>query len=576
MKTDNVSSYDAVELGGVDPAEEKVIRQEIELGWKNISLTVVDKLGVEKTLLSSMSGSARPGEILAVMGSSGAGKSTLLDVLASRLESPRLKGEITTNGFKIDKSSFRRESGYVMQSDALFPLLTVRETLQYAASLRIHNMTSKEKKEEVENVIKLLRLEKCSDTIIGDDDNRGLSGGEKRRVSIGVDIVHKPSVIFLDEPTSGLDSSTALSVIESLKELAILKKSTIVLTIHQPSAKLFSLLNNVIFLSGGRVTYSGKTSDLQEYIINSYKEADLGVPPIANPPEVFLDLTDKLSADNRLDIIASKYNEVEETSAVEVVRDTNSVPTQYDNGLVYEVLILMHRANANVMRTKELFGGRLGAAIGFGVLVGTLFLQNNATSSDANLNWQSAYFVFTIAFFFYTSLEALPIFLAEREIFQREYSRGAYRAASYTIASLLVFFPFMLILASLYSLITWWLVGLSNTPGLFFFNVFVVFTVLVTGNCFATMFSVLVPNPMVGQTAGSALFSVMFLFSGFFIPKDQIPNYWIWLYYLSLFQYAYSSFVVNAFKGGNVSSPTMNNEQVLSNYSVNGVDKGEG
>lgn len=573
-------TYETVEQGGAIVSEKDVTRQEIILEWKDISLTVVNKSGEQKALLHPMSGIARPGEILAVMGSSGAGKSTLLDVLASRLESSSLKGEITTNGFKINKSTFRRESGYVMQSDALFPLLTVRETLQYAASLRIHGMSTAEKMEEVESVIKLLRIERCADTIVGDNDNRGVSGGEKRRVSIGVDIVHKPSVIFLDEPTSGLDSSTAFSVIDSLRELALVKRCTIALTIHQPSAKLFAILDNVIFLSAGKVTYSGPTAALQEYINQSYKQADLGDPPIANPPEVFLELTDILTVDNKLDIVSAKYakNDIDASSSSvsDVLQDIKAVPVQYANGLVFEVAVLVHRAYQNVVRTKELFGGRLGACVGFGVLVGTLFLQNNATSSNANLDWQSAYFVFTIAFFMYTSLEALPVFLAEREIFQREYSRGAYRAFSYTLASLLVFFPFMLIIASVYSLITWWLVGLANIPGLFFYNVFTIFTILVTGTCFATMFSVLVPNPMVGQTAGSALFSVMFLFSGFFIPKDQIPNYWIWLYYLSLFQYAYSSLVVNAFKGGNVSTSTMTNEQVLTNYSVNGVDRGAG
>ena len=226
------------------------------------------------------------------------GKSTLLDILAGRLESKYLKGQINVNGAPIDKKSFRKETGYVMQSDALFPLLTVRETLRYAAYLRIPNKSTQEKERAAENIIKLLRLEHCVNTVIGNEETRGLSGGEKRRVSIGVDVVHRPAVIFLDEPTSGLDSSTALSVIDSLKQLAQEENSTIIMTIHQPSSRLFNLLDYVIFLCAGRVTYNGPVSELQSTITRIYDVAGLGVPPIANPPEIFLDLSDQLYSEN--------------------------------------------------------------------------------------------------------------------------------------------------------------------------------------------------------------------------------------------------------------------------------------
>lgn len=275
----------------------------VKLDWSNISYSVpvqapkTDKSAptvTEKTLLYPMNGSAQPGEILAIMGTSGAGKSTLLDILAGRLESKDLKGTITTNGSIIDKKKFRKSSGYVMQSDALYPLLTVRETIRYAAYLRVSGKTTEEKKEIAEATMKLLRLDDCVDTIVGDDDNRGISGGQRRRVSVAVDIVHSPSVIFLDEPTSGLDSSTAFGVVESLKELAVAKGCTIVMTIHQPSARLFSLLDRVIFLAAGRVTYNGSIADLQTYINLTAKLAGYEYAAIGSMPEVFLDICDEL------------------------------------------------------------------------------------------------------------------------------------------------------------------------------------------------------------------------------------------------------------------------------------------
>jgi ABC-type lipoprotein export system ATPase subunit len=176
----------------------------VSLEWVNISYSIpAQKKSEAKTLIHPMSGHIAPGEMLAIMGTSGAGKSTLLDILAGRLISNNVTGQILTNQKAVDFSTFRKQSAYVMQSDALFPLLTVKETLYYAAHLGIQGKTYAEREAAALKTMKLLGLEHVKDTIVGDNLNRGLSGGEKRRVSIAVDIIHEPSVIFLDEPTSG-------------------------------------------------------------------------------------------------------------------------------------------------------------------------------------------------------------------------------------------------------------------------------------------------------------------------------------------------------------------------------------
>ena len=178
----------------------------IKLEWSEISYSVnvgdKDKYDM-KTILHPISGSAKPGEVLAILGTSGAGKSTFLDILAGRLVSEDVTGQMLANGHPIDFQKLRRLSGYVMQSDALFPHLTVRETIQYAAYLRCAQKTEQQCNVIAEDMIKLLKLESCADTIIGNDIVRGVSGGQKRRVTIAVDIIHSPSIIFLDEPTSG-------------------------------------------------------------------------------------------------------------------------------------------------------------------------------------------------------------------------------------------------------------------------------------------------------------------------------------------------------------------------------------
>jgi ATP-binding cassette subfamily G (WHITE) protein 2 len=461
-------------------------------------------------------------------------------------------------------------SGYVMQSDALFPLLTVRETLRYAAYFRISNKSSSEKDRIVDDTINLLRLESAANTIVGNEMHRGISGGQKRRVSIGVDIIHQPKIIFLDEPTSGLDSSTAYSIVESLKKIAQEKHSTVVMTIHQPSAKLFALLDKVMFLSMGKVTYFGAGSALTFYIDEICKESKIDITVATNPPELFLDICETMENENRIDLLTEKYAlNVTTDDTTEVATDIN-IP--YANNAFVDFLILSHRALTNIMRTQELFFARLFSAITFGVMIGTLYLFEPETVKG--VNHQVAYFVFTCAFFYWTSLEALPIFNAERETFQREFSSGAYRAGAYTVSTIFVFIPFYLIIAIVYGSISYFLVGFPYRPDTFFFHLLTLFTVLVTGSTFSTMFSTLIPDPMTAQSIGSALFAVMFLFSGFFIRSSDIPNYWIYLHYLSLFKYAYDSFVVNVFEHTHVDG--LSNSDLRDSYGVDGVNKGRG
>ncbi|CAN0293261.1 unnamed protein product, partial [Ectocarpus sp. 8 AP-2014] len=219
------------------------------------SVQITDKDTKEKqtkTLLHPVTFSIKPTEMLAIMGASGAGKSTLLDVLAQRVPfseasrrtdyppppppppPPAVEGSYLLDGQAIQPKEFKRMSGYVMQDDALYPLLTVRETLRFAAELRIPNMTKADKYELVEETIRQLKLTNCADTKIGNEIHRGVSGGEKRRVSIGVDTVQQPTIIFLDEPTSGLDSTTALTIAETLSSVCK-RNRTVAMTIHQPS-----------------------------------------------------------------------------------------------------------------------------------------------------------------------------------------------------------------------------------------------------------------------------------------------------------------------------------------------------
>ena len=197
------------------------------------------------------------------MGGSGAGKSTLLNTLAGRIPSTTsLEGEITLNGAARDELRWKLQCAYVEQDDILFTSLTVYETLLYSARLRLPSSMSKQEKiNRVNKVISQLGLEGCRNTRIGNELERGISGGERKRVSIGIELVTDPQILFLDEPTSGLDAFNAFNAMDTLKKLAKTENKIILVTIHQPRTDILELFDKIILLSMGKSVWFGPTSD---------------------------------------------------------------------------------------------------------------------------------------------------------------------------------------------------------------------------------------------------------------------------------------------------------------------------
>ncbi|KAL7611012.1 hypothetical protein Lser_V15G11630 [Lactuca serriola] len=277
------------------------------LEFSNLSYSVMKKqkkdgvwITKEAYLLNDLSGQAMRGEIMAIMGPSGAGKSTFLDALAGRIAQGSLEGSVHIDGKPVTASYMKMISSYVMQDDQLFAMLTVFETLMFAAEVRLPPSLSRaEKKNRVVELLDQLGLTSTAHTYIGNEGRRGVSGGERRRVSIGVDIIHKPSLLFLDEPTSGLDSTSAFSVVEKVKDIAR-SGSIVLMTIHQPSFRIQMLLDRITVLARGKLIYLGSPNGLSahlegferpvpenenniEYlldVIKEYDESTIGLDPL--------------------------------------------------------------------------------------------------------------------------------------------------------------------------------------------------------------------------------------------------------------------------------------------------------
>ncbi|ONK56744.1 uncharacterized protein A4U43_C10F12300 [Asparagus officinalis] len=253
------------------------------LTWKDLSVMVTLGNGDTQTLLEDLTGYAEPGTLTAIMGPSGSGKSTLLDTLASRLATNAfLSGQILLNGMKT-KLSFGT-AAYVTPDDNLIGTLTARETIMYSAKLRLPDkMATEEKRALVEGTILEMGLQDCADTVIGNWHLRGISGGEKRRVSIALEILMRPRLLFLDEPTSGLDSASAFFVTQTLRSLSR-NNRTVVASIHQPSSEVFELFDRLYLLAGGKTVYFGQVSEACEF----FAKAGFPCPSLRNPSDHFL------------------------------------------------------------------------------------------------------------------------------------------------------------------------------------------------------------------------------------------------------------------------------------------------
>lgn len=239
---------------------------------------------LDRVVLNGVTGVVYPGELMAMLGPSGSGKTTLLTALAGRL-SGKISGSISYNGHPFS-GWIKRKIGFVTQDDVLYPHLTVLETLTYAAMLRLPNkLTKQEKINQAESVIQELGLTRCRNNITGGPLLRGVSGGERKRVSIGHEMLVNPSLLLLDEPTSGLDSTTAQKIVATLQGLARGGR-TVIATIHQPSGRLYRMFDKVVVLSEGSPIYSGSASWATEYF------KSIGYPTGANvnPSDFLLDL----------------------------------------------------------------------------------------------------------------------------------------------------------------------------------------------------------------------------------------------------------------------------------------------
>lgn len=512
------------------------------LSWENVQFHVKDRW-----ILKGVSGKVNSTDLCALVGSSGAGKSSLMNILAGRVFSGKKKlvsGTLKVNGNVVNPADFRKNVAYVMQEDSLFATATTREALEFSAKLRLPASVSEEERNTIVNeLIQSLGLSHVENTMCGSAMVRGLSGGEKKRVSIGIELVTNPSLLFLDEPTSGLDSFSAFQVVAILQALSR-SGCAVLCTIHQPSSEIFSLFDKVIALAYGRVFYQGGVSTLPANL----ETCGFHMPALTNPADYLL-LLAQTTEDDEL----PSFNEYEQGIANVESRpesnfgDGNNFDDTRAASKLVQMNLLAKREFLNLGRDKGALIGRFVITIFLNLLFGWIFFQAaNPESSKFTVN--SAFGALTNAFIsslFAASQPPLLTFPLERVVFLREYSTGTYSGFPYFVSKIMVEVPLYLFSSFLQLVILYWMVGFQ---GNFWVLGFEIFLVQLVSASYAFLIGALVNDVKQAQELAPLVFVPQLLFTGFFISIQQIPVSIRWVQYLCSLTYGLKLGIITEFQ----------------------------
>ncbi|XP_004236517.1 ABC transporter G family member 23 isoform X1 [Solanum lycopersicum] len=502
------------------------------------------------TILKSVSFVAGCSGILAIVGPSGTGKSTLLRVISGRVSDKEFDPKsIYLNDHAVTTpAQLRNICGYVAQEDNLLPLLTVKETLMFSAKFRLRGMSSKEREERVESLMQELDLDHVANNFVGDEEKRGISGGERKRVSIGVDMIHDPSILLLDEPTSGLDSSSALQVIELLSSMAKTKQRSIVLSIHQPSYRILQYISNLLILSHGSVVHYGSLQSLEENITRMGYEIPIQLNPLEFAMETISVLENQEPHYKYQSCSYLRWEEaiIQDTANKEGIDQAKvgAVSNKHCSSL-FEIAVLCSRFWKIIYRTKQLFLARTMQALVGGFGLGSVYIKMR--NDEGAVAERLGLFAFSLSFLLSSTVEALPIYLQERRVIMKEASRGAYKISSYMIANTIIFLPFLFAVAILFAVPVYWIVGLNPSITAFVFFTFVVWVIVLMASSLVLFLSAISPDFISGNSLICTVLGAFFLFSGYFIPKECIPKYWIFMYYVSLYRYPLDALLTNEY-----------------------------
>lgn len=499
-------------------------------------------------LLQDVSGCFRPGVLTALVGVSGAGKTTLMDVLAGRKTGGYIEGNISISGYPKKQNTFARISGYCEQNDIHSPHVTVYESVLYSAWLRLPSeVNTQARKMFVEEVMELVELNPIRNLLVGLPGVDGLSTEQRKRLTIAVELVANPSIIFMDEPTSGLDARAAAIVMRAVRNTVDTGR-TVVCTIHQPSIDIFESFDELLLMKrGGRVIYVGELGHHSQKLIE-YFEAIPGVPMIKegyNPATWMLEIsTPSMEAQLKVDFADIYTHSSLFKKNQELIQELSTPPpgskdlhfsTKYSQPFLTQCRACFWKQRLSYWRNPRYNAIRFLLTIVCGIIFGLVFWQKGhkmQTLQDL-LNLLGAIYS-CVLFLGATNANSVQgVVSVERTVFYREQGAGMYSALPYAFAQVSIEMVYIVIQTFVYTLILYVMIGFEPTAIKFLWFYYFVMMSFVYFTLYGMMLIALTPGIQVAAISMGFFMSLWNLFSGFLIPRTQIPIWWRWYYWLS-------------------------------------------
>ncbi|KAJ5669973.1 Arginine--tRNA ligase cytoplasmic [Penicillium maclennaniae] len=530
--------------------------------WHGLTVTVKDRQTRKaRDLICDIGGEVQQGELVALMGPSGCGKTTLLNVLARRSSgAATVMGDSFVNGAKVDAASFGRMTSYVEQEDALIGSLTVRETLKFAADLSLpSSVTKRQRIERIRTLLEAFGIQNQANTIVGTPIRKGISGGQKRRVSVASQLITCPKILFLDEPTSGLDSTASFEVISYAKELARLNNVIIIASIHQPSTTTFQLFDKLLLLSGGRTCYFGPTQDVKPY----FHKIGHPIPSNTNPAEFLLDIVSsdfnsgKDSSQERVEAIQRAWSTSTEANALTrhvseraqvAEKDVNKVVMEdmARPGQVKIISALLQRSFIKSYRDVVAYGIRIVMYLGLAIMMGTVWLRLHP-SQEYIQPFVNAIF-FGSAFMSFMAVAYVPAFLEDRANFAKERANGLYGPTPFMISNFLIGLPFLFLISILFSIVSYWLSNFRPAGDAFFTWVMWIFLDLVAAESLVVLVTAIFPNFVISLALVAFANGLWMSVGGFLVTPTILNPFWKYVFhYIDYQAYVFQGMMVNEF-----------------------------
>eukprot|EP00592_Proboscia_alata_P011971 CAMPEP_0194383636 /NCGR_PEP_ID=MMETSP0174-20130528/68548_1 /TAXON_ID=216777 /ORGANISM="Proboscia alata, Strain PI-D3" /LENGTH=577 /DNA_ID=CAMNT_0039170025 /DNA_START=55 /DNA_END=1785 /DNA_ORIENTATION=+ len=517
-------------------------RESKPLTWTNVKMTVsASKNNPERVILSDVYGEVPPKQVTAIMGPSGAGKTSLLNILAGRSTTRgkvTVESDVRINNVSVNptKISVRKQIAFVAQDDSLQITSTPREAIFFSAKMRLlRSTTNIELNRLVDRMLEELGLNHCADTLIGGGLVKGISGGERKRTSVGVEIVVKPALVFLDEPTSGLDSFSTVQLIQVLKKVANAGAS-VLFTIHQPSSEVFRSFDQLILLNRGRVMYGGDAISVPDFFASKGHP----VPKNFNPADWIMNIAQTFSETNLND--AGFYSMSSTKTPCDMESDMNGTVTREESDcfadFATESYYLFRRELRGMKRNPASLKVRFVSTICVNLLIGLVFNDVGKLDSSVFKNFQSQFgsiFMVMVQMMFGPALPTLLNFPSERPVFVREFSTNHYSVASYfvsrfTVETVLTFTQVFIGLGISWNLVSYQAPFFSWLP--------VAYALAMCSTALSVIVGSLVSEAKTATEFLPLIFIPQLLFSGFLVATDLIPVWIRWMRFICPMTYA--------------------------------------